>query len=150
MTIVFFGSPCKYGHHEGRRVEDGQCIVCKRLRHKAWRKRNPVKWVAHQKKYRAEHKPHLAAYVRHREMYITKGRVREGLERRATPGWADKKAMAETYRIAAWFSRVIGVQCHVDHEIPLNGKNVCGLHVETNLQILRASENGAKGNRVEH
>lgn len=61
---------------------------------------------------------------------------------KATPLWADLEAIKEFY-----------INCpkgyHVDHIVPLQGKNVRGLHVLKNLQYLTASENCSKGNIYE-
>jgi transposase-like protein len=63
--------------------------------------------------------------------------------RRATPKWlskADRRAIKHIYA-----NRPIGY--HVDHIEPLQGKDVCGLHVPWNLQYLPARRNICKGNR---
>lgn len=74
-----------------------------------------------------------------------KRRARMG---QAMPMWADKHQMAHVYAEAKRISRESGVLHHVDHIVPLFGKNVCGLHAHTNLQILPAVENCRKSNRL--
>lgn len=66
-------------------------------------------------------------------------RLREIAESRQTPKWADRNAIREFY-----VNKPEGH--HVDHIIPLRGKLVSGLHVETNLQYLPALENLRKHN----
>ena len=67
---------------------------------------------------------------------------RRAYKLKAIPKWANLEKIKEIYK-----------QCrkgyHVDHIIPLRGSNVCGLHVENNLQILKARDNILKSNRLE-
>lgn len=75
---------------------------------------------------------------------------RRTAERQANPIWlskADKQIIAHFYKIAAMLTKTTGTVYHVDHVIPLRGKNVCGLHIPANLQILSAAENFSKGNK---
>lgn len=65
------------------------------------------------------------------------------------PSWLNEEDNAEIKNIylTAANMREIGIDCQVDHIIPLQGKIVSGLHVPNNLQILTKSENCSKGNR---
>jgi hypothetical protein len=69
----------------------------------------------------------------------------------ATPLWLTKRdfeQIAELYTCAQMFRLYTGQEYHVDHIVPLQGKNVCGLHVPWNLQVIPASENLSKGNKL--
>jgi len=57
-----------------------------------------------------------------------------------TVSWANLEAIKEFYRNCPE-----GMQ--VDHVVPLNGKNVSGLHVLENLQYLAKKDNLSKSNR---
>lgn len=67
----------------------------------------------------------------------------------ATPSWADTTAIAEIYAEARRRTVLTGTPHEVDHDIPLAGRKVCGLHVANNLQIISATENKRKGNRYD-
>ena len=67
----------------------------------------------------------------------------------ATPKWADRDAMEMWYIKARRLTQTTGVKYHVDHVIPIRHPYVCGLNVETNMQVLPASDNIRKGNRLD-
>ena len=68
----------------------------------------------------------------------------------ATPDWlsdSQKSEIRDLYWLCADICLTTGEPYHVDHIIPLKGKNVCGLHVPWNLQILPADMNLIKSNK---
>jgi 5-methylcytosine-specific restriction endonuclease McrA len=69
---------------------------------------------------------------------------------RATPEWLTDEQWTEmnaVYFKARRLTRRTGIKHQVDHIVPLKGKNVSGLHVPWNLQILTQQENVTKSNR---
>jgi hypothetical protein len=67
--------------------------------------------------------------------------------RQATPPWVDLDAIKAIYEECARLTRETGIVHHVDHQLPIAGKTVSGLHVHQNLQILMAEVNLAKSNK---
>lgn len=70
----------------------------------------------------------------------------------ATPPWLTDEHHAQIIAIyddSARLTKETGVTHHVDHIVPIRGKNVSGLHVPWNLQILTADENYLKNNKFD-
>ena len=80
-------------------------------------------------------------YLIRRNHYLSRGYFYPGLIASATPAWADMKAIKKIYTEAK------ATRLTVDHIVPLRGKTVCGLHVETNLRLITRGQNSRKGNR---
>tara|TARA_R110002126_G_scaffold279945_1_gene427065 strand:+ start:372 stop:830 length:459 start_codon:yes stop_codon:yes gene_type:complete len=75
----------------------------------------------------------------------TAGKRRSKLDKSTFAGY--DKEIQNFYWLARDLKSVTGEEYHVDHIVPINGKNVCGLHVPWNLQVLPADINMSKGNR---
>lgn len=69
---------------------------------------------------------------------------------KATPPWANLKAMEAIYEQARRMTVATGQQWEVDHIHPLRNKLLCGLHVPWNLQIITRAENRVKHNKLSH
>lgn len=77
---------------------------------------------------------------------------RRASQLQATPKWLteyQKQGIALNYELARIITKELRLQMDVDHIIPLKGKNVCGLHVPWNLQIMCRSGNAQKKNNYE-
>jgi len=79
-----------------------------------------------------------------------KNAKRRATKLNATPCWLTKehfKQIEAFYFEAQQLTLSTGVNHQVDHIYPLQGENVCGLHVPSNLQVLTATENISKSNK---
>lgn len=176
LPRYFTGKPCKRGHVAERRVSGRCCIVCaggtvlawankNKARVKeisaAWVKKNAAKEAARARKYRSEHRDkYVASIAKWRQAnavkykaYMSKAANDRRLAKlRACPSWVQNNPefmwmVQEVYELAVLRSKITGIQWHVDHIVPLRGKQVSGLHTPWNLQVIPAVENRRKSNK---
>jgi 5-methylcytosine-specific restriction endonuclease McrA len=87
----------------------------------------------------------------HKNKIMALNAKRRAVKLSATPNWLtteDFERIAELYTCTQMFRLYTGQEYHVDHIVPLQGKDVCGLHVPWNLQVILASENLRKSNKL--
>jgi len=168
LPRYFTGKPCKHGHFSERWTHRSECMECSRNRAKKyiqenkqgarvrsrrhydknkelcrartieWQRQNKERHAIKVKRWKQKNKAHLAFKAAERRKHV----------RRATPTWAKKESIRLKYIEAGVMSRITGLSYHVDHVIPLQGKEVCGLHVHYNLRAIPERDNIAKSNKL--
>ena len=117
----------------------------KKAQTKAWAAANKDKKAANDQAYRLNNAERLSENSRkwkrrNFSRVLASNAARRAISKRATPSWADKRAIGDVYQEARY------MQMHVDHIIPLKHPLVCGLHVWNNLQLLTPKANMRKNN----
>lgn len=133
------------------------CKDCNSKSFMAYRNKNPDKVRETAKNYvLRNHEKEKLRHQTYRKNNLEKDAANAAGRRfardKATPKWLSKEQKQEIvsfYALAKDCEVVSGQKYQVDHIVPLKGKNVCGLHVPWNLQVLPADINNSKGNRYE-
>lgn len=128
------------------------CKICCSLKACARLKANPPTKEARrlsQAKFRKNNPQYNALQLKKgRDKAPHKQRARnayhKAAKKQATPIWLTKEQKAQIMAIYA----SCPADFHVDHIIPINGKNVKGFHVPWNLQHLPALDNIKKNNKI--
>ena len=174
LKFYFTGKECKHGHVTKRYVSTGQCVDCCKIcdknnttykrdyhkknktqlnaKNKEWRKSNKAHVKAYNDKYRKEHPDKVKKWSKEyadRNPHVAKiKKIKYRSKRKqATPPWYEKDLIRQVYTMRDKLSKLWGIDLHVDHIVPLQGKNVCGLHCWDNLQLLEATINVSKSNK---
>jgi 5-methylcytosine-specific restriction endonuclease McrA len=175
-THYFTGEPCKHGHIAPRKTK-GVCVECMKLEWQRGnetradyfreynqseagqkakrgyyeRNKDAVKARAQARPTEEKHhhrKKHKSANP---DLYRELVNARRRRFRQATPKWLtaeDKLQIRMKYRLAIELSRRMGVLHVVDHVVPLQGEEVCGLHVPWNMEVITQDENLKKSNKL--
>jgi hypothetical protein len=126
-----------------------------RQRARNWRAKNIEKVRAKGRKLRAQNPEAHAArikkwQIKNKSVLVFHMAKRRATRKNACPSWLSAIEIAqikEFYDVALAKTVQTGVKHNVDHIVPLQGKNISGLHVPWNLQVITAKENFQKGNK---
>lgn len=162
-----------YNSKKGKNGKSAHCKACDGKKHKAFRKKRKDHLREYYRKWRSNNEEHVKEYGKKyylkdlesnrakRRAYqklniasaVARARQYELSKLNATPPWLSEEQKAEMqqfYWLAKDLYAVTGEVYQVDHIVPIQGENVCGLHVPWNLQVLPRDVNIRKSNKLEH
>lgn len=127
-------------------------IIAQR-KHKNYRENNPEKVKAKHERYKQKHGDRWRQLIkewakRNSDRRNAAKMRRINMKRQAMPSWANQEKILSFYTEAKRLTKETGILYAVDHIVPLQGKNVCGLHVEGNLRVIPQIDNVIKGNKL--
>jgi hypothetical protein len=125
-------------------------------RAKKWREETKDKRTEYTNNYYAANKEKRAKYVslwasENKEKKCASSNKRRSAILNRTPKWVDDDELwviKEAYSLALLREKFTGIKWHVDHYLPLQGRKVSGLHTMYNLQVIPASQNSRKHNKM--
>ena len=164
-THYFTGKACKHGHIAPR-LTAGACVVCRKNEVQKSRKQSAAAIDA-KKRYYAKNREAVIARAnarpreekrRSQQKWKAKNpdkvklaiNIRRRRHKHATPPWVgelERAKIKDLYIMAQNLSNTTGERYVVDHIVPLQGENVCGLHAPNNLRVVTENENAAKSNK---
>jgi 5-methylcytosine-specific restriction endonuclease McrA len=125
------------------KIENKEKIAAQR---KIYNAKNAKQIAAQRKEWWSENKEKMSAYYKkHSARYAARNARRHAMKLNATPPDADLKVIQEFYKSAHRVSKCLGIPMHVDHVQPLSKG---GLHIESNLRVISATENLRKNNKM--
>ena len=138
LKRYFTGKPCNHGHIAERIVSNSRCFECARIADREFKVKN---------RERLNEKA--------REYFRSESRKENTLRRSrkicATPPWfgeLDEFVWREAADLRLRRESATGVPWAADHMIPLSGRRARGLHVWNNCQVIPASLNLWKHNKL--
>ena len=138
--------------HKGRGMHNlkSQCILCCKRHYDPIKARNSRR--KHQMANREEYRKRSKNYdISHKPERAAREAYRRAQKLKASPKWltqVHKDQIVALYKLREYLSVEKGIIYHVDHVMPLVSKDICGLHVPWNLQVIEAVNNLKKGNKV--
>jgi len=87
-------------------------------------------------------------YGKNKDDYYKRCILYRRRSRQATPLWEDGSSFKELIELAREMRDATGFDWDIDHCVPLKAKKVSGLNCKENLQVIPASMNRRKGNRM--
>ena len=135
--------------HKHKQMRDGRLNKCRSCVLKdvsEWRLANPECRSKEYKRTKAKDP------LRYKAKAAARASKRRRTIENAQPIWADQQYINDLYINAAEANAIfkatgIKPDFEVDHIVPLQHDQICGLHVEHNLQVLTAEENRRKSNK---
>ena len=131
------------------------CKSCTSQAGKTWRASNKEQKSLKDREYRKSHAEEIknfqkAYYQKNKSRYLANFFKRKAAKLQAIPSWLSTVQLEEIdylYKLREEVNSLSDYEYEVDHIVPLQGKNVCGLHVPWNLQLLPKEVNRAKSNK---